>query len=219
MQNDRTAETGDTKPNVNKPAAKGTYYHAGKAAADNSWLLVIVGGTSVVAGFLAVAMPFVASLTAALLFGMLLSACGLVGLITAFKRRDGWHVAAAFALSVVALVVGILMLVQPIAGVLALTTLIVAYFGASGALRIWYGIKMRPRKSNGWMIAIGVLSIVVAAMLWIGLPFNAVWVPGLLLGLDLILWGVLLIAIGLYARREDQANASLAPPPRQQPGI
>lgn len=219
MENDRTAEIGNGKPNVNMPAAEGMFYDAGKAAADNSWLLFIVGGTSVAAGLLAVAMPFVASVTAALLFGMLLAACGVVGLITAFKRRDGWHIAAAFALSVLALIVGILMLVQPISGILALTTLIIAYFAASGTLRIWYGIKMRPRKSNGWMIAIGVLSIIVAAMLWIGLPFNAVWVPGLLLGLDLILWGVLLIAIGLYARREGQTPGSPAPPPRQQPGI
>lgn len=166
----------------------------GRLVAGNSWVLRVTGAVSILAGILAIAVPFLASITAAILVGGLLVGSGAVGLVSAF-RREGWHVAAAFALSLVSVVAGLLMLFQPIAGILALTTLVIAYLGASGILRIWYGARQRD-DGGGWMIATGALSIVLALLLWFGFPFNAVWVPGLLLGIDLILWGALLLAFG-----------------------
>lgn len=178
----------------------GGVYGMGKSAGRNRWLLLIVGGVTVLAGLLALAMPFVASLAAALLAGWVLIASGIVGLVTAFRRRDGWHIAAAFALAVVAIIAGGLILAQPISGILALTTLLIAYFAASGILRIYYGAKMRG-DGGGWMIAAGALSFVLALLVWFGLPFSATWVPGMFLGIDLVIWGVLQIAMALRLER------------------
>jgi len=179
-------------------------FRAGKAAAQNRWLLLVLGAVTVLAGVVALAMPFFASIAAALLVGWVLIASGVVGLFAAFRRNEGWHIAAAFALSLLAIVTGALILVQPIAGILAITTLIIAYFAAAGILRLYYGAKSYG-DGGGWMIASGALSLVLAILLWFGLPFNAAWVPGVLLGLDLILWGALQIAFGMREGRRKAA--------------
>ena len=159
-----------------------------------------MGIVSILGGLLAIAMPFLGTLTAALVAGAALLASGFMGLFTAFRRHEGWHVAAAFALALLSILVGAMILLQPFAGIFALTTLVIAWFGASGLLRIWYGAKSL-RDGGGWMVALGILSVAVALMLWFGLPFSATWVLGVLLGVDLVVWGALMIALAVRIGR------------------
>lgn len=177
-------------------------FSAGKAAASSRWLLMVVGIVTLVAGVIALAMPFLASVTAAILVGWVLIVSGAVGLFTAVRRNDGWHIAAAFAISIVSIIGGLLMLMQPIAGIFALTTLLIAYFAASGILRIWYGAKS-VHEGGGWMIATGALAFLLAVMLFFSLPLSAAWLPGVMLGVDLIFWGALQIALATRAGRGD----------------
>lgn len=175
-------------------------FEAGKSVAEHSWLLYVGGGACVVAGIAAIALPVIASLAAAVAFGACLLFSGSVGVFAAFRGRDHWQIASAFGLSLLAILAGGLMLVQPVAGIFALTTLIAAWLAAGGVLRTFYGFRRRHERGAGWMIASGILSITVALLVWFGLPFNAVWVPGVVLGLDLIIWGVLLIALAIYSK-------------------
>lgn len=184
-------------------------FRAGKAAPQNRWLLIVVGIVTVVAGVAALLMPLLASLTAAILVGWLLVISGAFGLVTAFRRRDGWQLAAAFAVSLVSIVGGLLMLVQPVAGIFALTTILIAYFAASGLLRIWYGARSFG-DGGGWMVATGALSLVLAVLLWFGLPFSAAWVPGVMLGVDLLFWGALQIALAIRIGRAASQNDAAA---------
>ncbi len=177
---------------------KAAAYAAGKVGGSNRWLLTIPGALVLLAGLLALATPFVASVTAAFLFGAILLASGGVGLVAAATRNSGWDMAGTLALALLAVVAGLAMLLQPTAGILALSTLIGAYLAASGVLRLYHGLRNRGRSGAGWMIAGGVLSVLLAALLWFGFPYSAAWLPGVVLGIDLIVWGALLI--GLAAR-------------------
>ncbi|WP_223423069.1 HdeD family acid-resistance protein [Tateyamaria pelophila] len=184
-------------------------FRAGRVAAENRWLLLLVGCVTIVAGIIALMMPFLASITAALIVGWVLIASGAVGLVTALRRKAGWPLAAAFALSLVSLVGGVLMIVQPITGILALTTVLIAYFAASGIVRIFYGAR-ELRNGGAWMVAIGLLSFLLAVLLFFGLPLSAAWVPGIMLGVDLMVWGALQIALAFRAGKT-------VPPNKQRP--
>lgn len=177
-------------------------YEAGRTAGSNQWLLYTVGIVSILGGLAAIAMPLLGTLTAAIVAGAALIASGLVGLFTAYRRHEGWHVAAAFAVSLLSIVVGVMIFLQPVAGIFALTTLVIAWFGASGLLRIWYGARSLG-DGGGWMLAFGLLSVAVAVLLWFGLPFSAVWVLGVLLGVDLIVWGALMIGLAYRIGRAE----------------
>ncbi|APX10543.1 HdeD family acid-resistance protein [Tateyamaria omphalii] len=196
--------TSETATDTSAPEREDAF-RAGKSAAENRWLLGLVGIVTVVAGVIALAMPFLASLTAALLAGWVLIASGVVGLVTAVRRDAGWSLAASFALSLVSILAGVMTLVLPGAGLLALTTLLIAYFAVSGALRVYYGARA-VRDGGGWMVAAGVLSLVLAILLFFGLPFSAVWVPGVMLGVDLVLLGALQIALAVRAGKVAPAS-------------
>ena len=180
-------------------------FEAGRIAARNRWVLYFVGITSLIAGAFAILAPVVASFAAVIVAGGVLLFAGIAGLVTAWGRTTGWELAAAFALSLLTLVAGVLILAQPWAGILALTTLVIAYFVASGILRIWYGLRHRSEAGAGWMIAGGALSLVLGVLLWAGLPGSALWVPGVLLGVDLIMWGALMFALARVAGRRGAA--------------
>ncbi|MDG4650507.1 DUF308 domain-containing protein [Roseibacterium sp. SDUM158017] len=175
-------------------------HDAGRQAASHRWLLFLSGGVSIVAGALAILLPFVATITATVIVGAALIASGIVGLFAAFRRSEGWHMASAFVLSLVSLGAGVLIFLEPVAGVFALTTLVIAWFAASGILRIWYGVR-NMGEGGGWMIAVGALALVLAVLLWFGLPFSATWILGVLLGVDLLVWGSLLIAFAVQIGR------------------
>ncbi|MEL6644884.1 MAG: HdeD family acid-resistance protein [Pseudomonadota bacterium] len=187
---------------------KDAAFQAGKAVAHNRWLLLIVGTITVLAGVAAIAMPFLASLAAAVIVAWALILSGGVGLFTAFRRHDGWHIASSFALSVLSILGGILILSQPIAGLFALTTILIAFFAAAGILKIYYGVQSWG-DGGGWMVALGVVSVLFAALLWFEPPFNAAWLPGVVLAVDLILWGALQIALAIRIGRETAETTSI----------
>ena len=172
----------------------------GVEAGRNGWVLWVLGGAAIVAGVIALAMPLVASLAANTVIAAMLLASGAVGLVTAFRRRDGGAIAVAFALSALAVITGVVMLLAPLAGITALSLLIVAYFLASGAARIWYGVKHEGMHGRGWLIAAGALSIALALLLWLGFPTSALWLPGVLLAVDLILYGALMISLAVFGK-------------------
>ncbi|MFX0543701.1 HdeD family acid-resistance protein [Roseovarius sp. S4756] len=189
-------------------------YAAGQEAAHNKWLLLIIGIVTLIGGVLAIAMPLFASITMALVAAWVLIASGVVGIIAAFRRRHGWHMVAAALSAALSVLIGLMILVQPMVGLLTITALIIAFFAVSGALRLYYGIRMLQHGGGGgWMIAGGALAVILAVILISGLPFSAAWVPGVLLGIDLVTWGAILIALGtrnaqLAAAREASTTAS-----------
>jgi len=195
---------------ITDPATNRGSFEAGRTAMRNRWVLRIVGIITLVAGLAALVMPFFGSLSAAIVVGWVLVASGVVGLVTAFKRHQAWEMAAAFAIAVLSIFAGVMMLLQPVVGLLALTTLIIAYLGASGALRIYYGARLWS-DGGAWMVAVGALSLLLAVLLFLGLPGNAAIVPGLVLGVDLVLWGVILLSAAIrVGRRSDTSTRGSA---------
>ena len=58
----------------------------------------------------------------------------------------------------------------------------------------------------GWiLLASGIVDLVLAVLLLVGLPGSSLWVLGLLIAINLIYGGIALIAIALHARRAASA--------------
>jgi uncharacterized membrane protein HdeD (DUF308 family) len=144
-------------------------------------------------------------------------------------HRWGW----LFALSIMQIIAGCIAIATPIiaslaavavfGAVLILTAviqlihafevkawpiLIAIVFIADGVLRIMFAMTARPIAGWGWLIAAGIGSIVVGAFLLIGWPADALWIVGLLLGINLIFTGVMYAALALAARSSWPAVAA-----------
>jgi uncharacterized membrane protein HdeD (DUF308 family) len=169
------------------------------------WVLFLVEGiVLVVLGLLAIVLPVVATLAVAILIGWLLLISGVVGLITTFMARQTPGFWWALVSAVLAIAAGIVLLVWPGGGALSLTLLLVVFFVIEGVASIMYALEHKKELSGrwGWMLASGIVDLVLAAMIYVGLPSTAAWALGLLVGINMVFGGSSLIAMALYARSD-----------------
>ncbi|MEL7212966.1 MAG: HdeD family acid-resistance protein [Pseudomonadota bacterium] len=166
------------------------------------WPYLVIGLFSVLAGFIAIAMPFVATLSASLLLGAVLLANGVVTLFSAFRDRETKRLFIEIIVGVLSIIGGAALFVAPLAGALSITILLASFFAASGVMRLIWAARHRQESGTGWLILGGLLSIALAVLLFLELPFNAFWVPGLFLGIDLVFNGVAMISLWAATRRD-----------------
>jgi uncharacterized membrane protein HdeD (DUF308 family) len=171
------------------------------------WLLAL-GIVQIIAGWIAIAVPVVASFAAVAIFGALLIVTAIFQLIHAFRVRS-WPRSAWSGLGgVFYAIAGVLVAIYPVSGALALAVMIAVLLIADGALRIGFAMMMRPLPGWGWLVAGGLGSVLVGVVLLIGWPATALWVTGLLLGINLIFTGSMHIALALASRHGRSANRS-----------
>lgn len=163
----------------------------------SKWL----GGLLIATGTLAILFPLAMSLAAELLVGIVLTATALMEIIHAFQCRS-WKGALVNGLTgLIALALGVLLLAYPLTGVVSLAVLLGVLFFASGVFRIAVALRLRPYDGWGWLLASGLLALVLALIVGLLLPHAAAWVLGVTLGVDLIFIGWWLLHIGMTASR------------------
>jgi uncharacterized membrane protein HdeD (DUF308 family) len=182
------------------------------ASLHEHWVLFLVEGiVLVVLGLLAIVVPPIATLAVEILVGWLFLISGIAGLITTFWMRGApgfwWSLLSA----VLGIGAGIVLLAWPLSGVLSLTLILIVFFTIEGVASIMYALEHKRELSGrwGWMLASGVVDLILAAIILIGLPGTAAWAIGLLVGINMIFGGSALIAMALHAR--DIAPRTMAP--------
>jgi uncharacterized membrane protein HdeD (DUF308 family) len=95
------------------------------------------------------------------------------------------------------------LLARPVQGILTLTIVVGAYFLAEGVATIMYALEHRRELSErwSWLLAAGLMDILIAFLIISGLPGSAEWAIGLLVGINLVLGGASLVGMALAARK------------------
>jgi len=174
-----------------------------RRALHDHWVLYLVEGVVLlVLGATAIVLPPLATLAVTILFGWLFLVSGIIGLITTFWMRQApgfWWSLLSAALAVV---VGGLLLARPIGGAFSLTIVLVVFFIIEGGASIMFALDHKRELSGqwGWMLASGVIDLLLAAFIFGGLPSTAAWALGLLVGINMVFGGAALIAMALHAR-------------------
>ena len=169
------------------------------------WVLFLIEGiVLVVLGILAIIVPPLATITFTLFLGWLFLISGIMGLITTFWARHSpgfwWSLLSA----VLAIAAGIVLLVETLRGAITLTLLLIVFFIIEGVLTIMYAFEHKKDLSGrwGWMLASGIIDLILAGIILIGLPGTAAWALGLLVGINMLFGGSALIAMALHARSD-----------------
>lgn len=172
----------------------------------NSWLMMVLGVLLILGGIAAMVLPVMASLAVTLTVGAALLIAGVFKFAHAFRcggwRCRGWSLASA-ALYVIG---GLLLLFNPLAGMISLTALMIALIGADGVLRIVTAFRMRPDPGWGWMLA-GGLAAVALAIAMLVMPWTWITALGVLAGIALIFEGWGFIALAMASRRDGGREA------------
>jgi uncharacterized membrane protein HdeD (DUF308 family) len=92
---------------------------------------------------------------------------------------------------------------------ISLTFVLIAYFLIDGIASIMMAVEHRqgPSRGWGWLIVSGIIDVILAIMLFLGLPGTAAWAIGLLVGIDLVFGGVSLVALAVSAHKSGQVTA------------
>jgi len=177
------------------------------------WVLFLVEGLIlVVLGLAAIVVPAIATLAVAIFVGWLFLIAGIVGLITTFMMRNApgfWWSLLSALLSIAA---GVVLVGWPVSGAVSLTLVLIVFFILEGVATIMYAIDHRRQLSGRWafMLASGVIDLLLAAIILAGLPETAAWAIGLLVGINLIFGGSAMLAMALHARAS-QPSPTTAP--------
>jgi len=172
-------------------------------AVRTNWKLFLIEGIILtILVLLAIAVPPLATLAVEIFVGWLFLISGIAGLITTFGARQApgfwWSLLSA----VLGIAAGLVLLVWPIRGIGALTVLLIVFFIIEGVLSIMYALEHKRELTGqwGWMLASGIIDLVLAAIILLGLPGTAVWALGLLVGINMLFGGTAMIGMALAAR-------------------
>jgi uncharacterized membrane protein HdeD (DUF308 family) len=154
-------------------------------------------------GVLAVIWPQISTIAVDVYVGWLFLLSGLLGLFIMFFAPTGLAFFWSLLTAALSLFVGILLLWHPVEGAISLTLVLIAFFIAEGIFQIAASLSHREAfpDSWGWMLASGIIDLILAALIILGWPGTAGWVLGLIVGVNLITSGIAIIMVAVTARR------------------
>ncbi len=162
----------------------------------NGWF-VALGVIMILTGIAAIAFPLVASLSVELLVGATFLVGGIATLFHAFQEKEWGGVFWQLAVGIIYMAGGLVFLVNPFGGVVALTVFLGAVFLVEGIARIVMGFQMRGGRNWGWVVASGAMSVLLAVLVFSGFATGAsLGLIGVLLGINFIFAGASFVALG-----------------------
>lgn len=177
-------------------------------AVHEHWALFLAEGIIlVILGIAAIMLPLVATIALTIIIGWIFLVSGIVGLVTTFWMRQApgfwWSLISA----IIAIGAGVVLLLWPLSGSVSLTLVLIAFFVVEGIASIMYAIEHRNQLTGRWvwMLVSGIIDLVLAGIIFAGLPGTALWALGLLVGINMVFGGAALIAMALAARQPASA--------------
>lgn len=155
----------------------------------------------IIAGILAIVVPPLAGLTVTLVVGWLLVFSGFAHLVFAWHTRTAGGIVWELLLGILYICVGVYALLHPVAGLAALTLLLGSYLFAESVLEFILFSRIRPMRGSSWLLLDGIVTLVLAILIWATWPSNTNWVIGTLIGISMLFSGVSRLVVSLAARR------------------
>lgn len=154
----------------------------------------------IVAGILAIASPLAAGIAVNIFVAWLLVFSGCVHLVFAWHRSSAGGVIWEVLVGILYGVIGLYLLVHPVLGLASLTLALAIYLLIEAILEFVMGFTLRPRPGSGWLILDGIITLILAVMIWRTWPSNSSFVVGILVGISMIFSGTSRLALSMAAR-------------------
>jgi uncharacterized membrane protein HdeD (DUF308 family) len=155
----------------------------------------------VLAGLLAIVVPFFAGVAASVFFGWLVLFGGVAHLVYAWSERGAGAILWQVLIGIVYVIAGLYMLVLPVAGVVALTLVLGFYIAVEGVFELVIFSLLRRLRGAVWFLIDGLVSLLLAGLIFFGWPSSSLWAVGTLVGISLLFSGIarLTLAMGVKA--------------------
>jgi uncharacterized membrane protein HdeD (DUF308 family) len=162
---------------------------------------IVLSVLMIVTGMLAIMLPMVAGIAVTAIVGWLLIFSGALHLAFAWRGGHASAIVWELLLGVAYGVIGFYVLANPVAGLASLTIAVAIYLFVEGVLEFVLSFQLRPAPGAGWLLVDGIITLVLAVVIWRTLPSSAAWVVGTLVGISMLFSGITRLLLSLAVRR------------------
>jgi uncharacterized membrane protein HdeD (DUF308 family) len=155
----------------------------------------------IVAGVMAIIVPPASGIAVTILVGWLMIFNGAAHIAYGWHARSGGGLLWGILLGILYGFTGGYILVNPAAGLASLTLVLAAYLLLEAILEVLLSFQLRPLSGSGWLLFDGIITLILAIMIWRSWPASTLWVIGTLVGISMVFSGVTRLMISLGARR------------------
>ena len=153
----------------------------------------------VILGTVAVGAATFTTFLSIFLIGIILLAGGIAKVIYSFWAKDWGGFFISLLVGILYGVVGGIFLAKPIQSAAALTLLIGTLFVVSGSFKIVSSVVARFAHW-GWLFFSGVISLILGILVLSEWPQASLWIIGLFVGIDMIIYGWTWVILSISAR-------------------
>ena len=175
-----------------------------KAHKKAGWL-VAIGILEIVLGVVVLGSPLAGGLAVAIILGISLMIGGVARLFAAFATDSFGSGALAFLWGLIVATAGFYIFTRPGIALGGLTLVLSIMFFVSGLTQCVVAFHVKPTSGWGWMLTGGIVTVLLAIMVWRQFPMSGVWLVGTLVAVHLIMNGVTTMMIGGAARKVTDA--------------
>jgi uncharacterized membrane protein HdeD (DUF308 family) len=171
------------------------------ALATNWWSLIIRGLAGIAVGIMTFAWPGITLVALVILFGaysMVDGVMSLVGAVRAAEAHDRWG--ALVLEGLVGIAAAVITVLWPAITAIALVYVIAAWAIITGGLEIAAAIRLRKVISGEWLLIVGGIASVMFGFLLMIAPIVGAVVIALWVGAYTLVFGVLMVALGIRLR-------------------
>jgi uncharacterized membrane protein HdeD (DUF308 family) len=155
----------------------------------------------ILAGLFAILVPPASGLAVTLIFGWAMIFSGITHFVFAFKTHTTGGVLWELLVGAVYLFTGVYLILHPLSALIALTLILAIYLFFEGIVEVIQSFQLRPRHGANWLLVDGIVTLILAIMIWRSWPASTVWVIGTLVGISMIFSGFSRLMLSLAAKR------------------
>jgi uncharacterized membrane protein HdeD (DUF308 family) len=155
----------------------------------------------IIFGVLAIGTPAVAGKAVVMVIGAVLLLAGFVQIVSGL-RSEGWsNKLLPLILGVITSLCGLGLLGEPWIGMKFIALLLAIFFVMEGVWKIIASFSYRP--ASGWLAILvsGILTLVLGVLIWRQWPVSGLWAVGILVGVDLLMTGISMVALAATVRQ------------------
>ena len=127
---------------------------------------------------------------------------GLAHMIQSLRGDSAVHKAVSVILGAIVAGVGVLVWFNPELGSGFLTALLMIFFVVNGLWKITTSLRFRPLRRWWWLMVSGLISLLLAALLWNQWPLAV----AVFVGVDLLVTGIPMILLALDRRKSGRTD-------------
>ena len=182
---------------------------AGKVKKASGWYIALGVGL-ILAGIVMIGRPLYAGVALTTLLGMLFIFAGVLYLLNTFMAMSAGGALFRILLGLINIGAGAWLLTRPIQGLQALTVILGVALVLGGISKLMLARAMTGIPGTGGVLISGVMSILLAVLIFMRFPSSSEVVIGVFIGIDFIMSGWSLTMIAIRARAISSAVSAVS---------